>query len=202
MAVRDDIIAIPDERLRNGEIAADYLVFMDFLDAPKRWWTGWGDFEGEGHTWQGTGDIISVPALPSTLSDTAKSVTFTVQGATSEMMNLALNAQSRVKGRSVVVYQQFFDVSPSAAGVQPWSPLMPAFALWTGKMDLMPLSSRRDEGSNLISTISVTANGLFTNRNAGSSQRWSDSSQRELYGETDRGCERMSIYENYAPLWE
>ncbi|MCF7700556.1 hypothetical protein [Loktanella sp. M215] len=29
MTVRDDIIAIPDEKLRTAPIAADYLIFMD-----------------------------------------------------------------------------------------------------------------------------------------------------------------------------
>ena len=48
MAIRDDIIAIPDERLRNGNVSADYLVFMDILDAPQRWWTGWGTLRSGG----------------------------------------------------------------------------------------------------------------------------------------------------------
>ena len=41
MPIRDDLLAIPDAELRTGRIGQAALVFMDFRDTPRRWWTGW-----------------------------------------------------------------------------------------------------------------------------------------------------------------
>lgn len=194
MTVRDDILAVPNESLRSGKVAADYLVHMDFVDSPKRWWTGWGDVEIDGQIWQGIGDLISVPSLPATLSDAAPSVTFTLQGATTEMIALSRAARTRVKGQSVTVYQQFFETDY-------WTPLMPAFVVYKGKMDVLSFLSVRGDDGNLINTISVSAHGLFTNRNDAKSTRWSDVDQKALYGTSDTGCERMSIYTQYSPVF-
>lgn len=200
MTVRDEIIAIPDSKLRNANIAADYLIFMDFLDAPRRIWTGWGDLVAEGYTWQGVGDVIGVGEIPASNSATAESVTLTLQGATSEMQALARASNSRVQGRSIVIYQQFFDVTPDDETVQPWSPLMPAFAIYSGKMDRMSYSAERDTDASYLRTIELSTYGLFTNRNAPANGRWTDSDQQRRYP-GDLGCSRMPIYAGYSPVW-
>lgn len=200
MTTRDDIIAVPDDRLRNAQIAADYLIFMDFLDAPRRVWTGWGDLVTEGQTWQGIGDLISVSEIPASTSATAESVTLTLQGATSEMQALARASASRVRDRSIVIYQQFFDVTPDDEGVQPWSPLMPAFAVYTGKMDRTAYSAERGPDAEYKRTIKLTTYGLFSNRNAPPNGLWTDSDQQRRYP-GDLGCSRMPIYAGYSPVW-
>ncbi len=200
MAIRDDIIAVPDAKLRTGQIAADYLIFMDFVDAPRRVWTGWGNLETAGHTWQGVGDLIGVSAIPASNSATAESVTLTLQGATSEMQELARASKTRVQDRTIIIYKQFFDVTPDDAGVQPWSPLIPAFAEYTGKMDRMAYSAERDGDANYQRTIELTTYGLFTNRNAPANGRWTDADQQRRYP-GDKGCERMSLYAGYSPVW-
>ena len=144
MTIRDDILAIPDEKLRNGSIGADYLVFMDFLDAPKRWWTGWGNIESDGETWQGVGNLIGISDLPTAYGPSAERITLSLQGATQEMMTLTQEAASRVYGRELKVYQQFFDVLPRDATAQPWAQLGPAFAVFVGKMDRMTYFSSQE----------------------------------------------------------
>ncbi|MBU2359707.1 MAG: hypothetical protein KKB02_12370 [Alphaproteobacteria bacterium] len=200
MTVRDDIIAIPDEKLRNARIAADYLIFMDFLDAPRLVWTGWGTLITGGNTWQGIGDLISVSEIPASTSATAESVTLTLQGATSDMQELARAARTRVSDRTIIIYQQFFDVTPDDAGVQPWSPLMPAFAVYTGKMDRMAFSAERDGDATYQRTIELTTYNLFTNRNAAPNGLWTDSDQQRR-SPGDLGCSRMPIYQGYSPVW-
>ena len=201
MTVRDDIIAISNDKLRSARIAADYLIFMDFLDAPRRVWTGWGNLEAEGHTWQGVGDLIGVSEIPASTSATAESVTLTLQGATAEMQELARASKTRVQDRQIIIYQQFFDVTPDDTDVQPWSPLMPAFAVYSGKMDRMAYSAERDGDANYRRSIELTTYGLFTNRNAPANGRWTDSDQQRRYpGEL--GCSRMPIYaSSYSPTW-
>ena len=38
MTARADLLAITDERLRNGDIAEAVLCWMDFGSGAKRWW--------------------------------------------------------------------------------------------------------------------------------------------------------------------
>lgn len=200
MTVRDDIIAIPDDKLRNGTLAADYLVHMDFLTTPKRWWTGWGAIESGGETWQGIGNMISISGVPTSYGPSADQITLTLSGATQEMLLLSKEASSRVYGRDITIYQQFFDVAPQDATAQPWSPLGPAFVLYAGVMDQMTLKASRGEDDNVLRTIQLTAEGIFTNRNAPPNGRWSDADQNRRYP-GDEGCDRMHIYTSYSPTW-
>lgn len=200
MSIRDDLIAIPDAKLRRGNISADYLVHMDFADTPKRWWTGWGRLVTAGHEWIGIGSMITVADLPTSYRPSADQVTFTIEAATQEMMVLSQEAASRVYGRDVTVYQQFFDVASDDADVQPWSPLGPAFVLYSGTMDQMTFKAARDMEGQTSRVIELTAEGLFTNRNAPPNGRWTDSDQKRRYP-GDKGCDRMSIYTNYSPTW-
>ena len=63
MGAREDLLAIPDDVLRRGDIAQAVLVHMDFLDAPQRWWSGFGDLDAGGFRWQGLGDLIGVSEI-------------------------------------------------------------------------------------------------------------------------------------------
>jgi hypothetical protein len=200
VTIRDDILAIPDAKLRTGAISADYLVFMDFLDTPKRWWTGWGDIESGGYTWRGIGNMIGISDLPSSYSPSADQITMTLQSATQEMMTLSQEASTRVYGRDITVSHQFFDVAPDNAAAQPWTPLGPSFVLYAGRMDQMTFKASRDNDGNTTRSIELTAEGLFTNRNAPPNGRWSDADQKRRFP-ADEGCDRMHIYANYSPTW-
>ncbi|MDZ7906341.1 MAG: hypothetical protein U5N55_11625 [Cypionkella sp.] len=199
MTIRDDILAISDAELRRGNIAADYLVHMDFADTPKHWWTGWGEFQADDQKWQGIGDLIGISDLPQSYDITADQVTFTMQGVTAEMSLLARQAQGRVTGRPATVYHQFFIVTPDDDSVQPWSPLIPAFAVFKGKMDQMTFSASRSD-DQVMRSIELTAEGLFAIRNASPNGRWTDRDQQRRYP-GDLGCVRMGLYENYSPTW-
>lgn len=200
MTIRDDIIAIPDATLRTGNISADYLVHMDFLDTPKRWWTGWGKIRSGGYEWQGIGNMIGISDLSTSYGPSADQITLSLSGATQEMMTLTKEAKARVYRREITVYQQFFEVAPQDATAQPWSPLGPAFVVYTGRMDQMKFKSSRSNDGDATRSIELTAEGLFTNRNAPPNGRWSDADQKRRYPD-DKGCDRMHIYTNYSPTW-
>ena len=100
MGVRDDLLAIPDEVLRTGRIGQAALVWMDFAGGAKRWWTGFGDLETAGHTWQGLGDLIGISPIQTSYNLSAKPVTFTL-ACTPEMLALAINAAGSTEPEAV-----------------------------------------------------------------------------------------------------
>lgn len=199
MGAREDLLAIPDELLRSGRIGQAVLVFMDFLDAPKRWWTGFGDMEVGGHTWQGLGDLITISPISTTYQVSAEQVTFDV-AATPEMLALALNAKDRVRDRSVTVYLQLFamdGVEVEGEGIESGQPIGSPMALYSGTMQRMPWSAT---GSNQR-TIRIEAEGNFFRRNMAPRGRWTDADQKARYP-GDRGLERLPLYANgYNVRW-
>lgn len=201
MGAREDLLAIPDEVLRSGQIAQAVLVHMDFQGAPKRWWTGFGDLEVAGQTWQGLGDLISISPISSTYQVSAEQVTFEL-AATPEMLGLALAAKSRVRERAVTIYLQLFANARMAAFTAGGSemltgdPIGSPMALYSGLMMRMPWSA----SGSTERRIRLECEGLFFRRNAPPRGRWTDSDQKARYP-GDRGFERLPIYVNYETGW-
>lgn len=202
MGAREDLLAIPDEVLRSGRIGQAVLVHMDFLDAPKRWWTGFGDLSVNGQTWQGLGDLINVSPISSAYQVSAEQVTFEV-AATPEMLGLALAAKSRVRDRPVTVYLQLFAnvtmaaFTPGGGEIASGDPVGSPMALYSGTMQRMPWAA----SGPTQRTIRVECEGLFFRRNAAPRGRWTDSDQKARYP-GDRGLERLPLYANgYETKW-
>lgn len=201
MDARDDLLAIPDEVLRDGRIAQAVLVFMDFKDAPKRWWTGFGPLEVGGHTWEGLGDLVGVSEIESSYSLSAREVTFTI-AATPEMLGHALNAKNQVRDREVTVYLQLFanaqlaSFTPGGGEIMSGDPVGSPMSLFTGTMQRMPY-----EGQGTTKRrITLEAWGIWMRRNAAPRGRWTDSDQKARYP-GDRGLERLPLYVNYETGW-
>lgn len=195
MGARDDLLAIPDERLRNGDIAEAVLVFMDFGSGARRWWAGFGDLVHAGHTWLGLGDMIAIEGLTTDYQMSADAVTFTL-AATPEMMGLVVDARGLVLGRAVQVFSQLFDRVPDSAAQQPWQPMGSPMALFTGTMGPMTLSA---EGPT-ERTIALQCEGLWARRNAPPRGLWTDRDQQARHA-GDLGFERVAMYTNYTTQW-
>ncbi|MFG6081596.1 hypothetical protein ACEUZ9_002220 [Paracoccus litorisediminis] len=202
MGAREDLLAIPDELLRNGSIAQAVLVYMDFKDGPKRWWTGFGDLDVGGHRWEGIGDLIGMSPISASYTYSAQEMTFTV-AATPEMLGLALAAKARVRDRAVIVYQQLFAVeamagfTPAGTEVMSGQPIGSPGSLFSGTMQKMPWSASGPSQRSLT----VTAEGLFFRLNAPPRGRWTDADQKARYP-GDKGCERLPIYaKGYETRW-
>lgn len=199
MPARDDLIAIPDELLRNGNIGQAALVFMDFLNSPQRWWTGFGDLDVGGHRWRGLGDLISMSSIQTNYQVSAKKMSFEV-AATQEMLALALNAKARVRDRAVTVYLQMFamdDVEVAGSNILSGQPIGSPIALFNGTMQKMPWSA---DGPNQRK-ITIEAEGLFFRRNSPPRGRWTDADQKARYP-GDRGLERLPLYSSaYEARW-
>lgn len=194
MGAREDLLAIPDELLRNGDIAEAVLCWMDFASGAKRWWAGFGDLQHAGHLWQGTGDVISISDLTSDYQMSADPVTFSM-AATTEMIELLLNARAAVRGRRVIVYSQLFAVVPQDGG-QPWQTRGSPMALFTGTMGPMAFSAEATKSS----MVSLQCEGLWARRNAPPRGLWTDRDQQARYP-GDKGYERVALYTNYETRW-
>ena len=188
MGARDDLLAIPDEVLRNGQIGQAALVFMDFRDTPRRWWAGFGDLDAGGHRWQGLGDLIDISPIETAYDLSATQVTFSL-ACTPDLLALALDAKARVRDRAVTVSLQLFEMDTKQTLGSP-------FVLFSGTMMGMPWSATGPDQR----TLTVEAEGLFFRRNAPPRGRWTDSDQKARYP-GDRGLERLPIYVNHETWW-
>mgnify|MGYP006051513983 CR=1 FL=1 len=189
MGVREDLLAIPDDVLRSGQIGQAALVWMDFAGGAKRWWTGFGDLDAGGHRWQGVGDLISISPISTAYDLSAEPMTFTL-ACTPELLALAINAKARVRDRPVTVSLQLFDMDTKQVLGSP-------FVMFSGTMQRMPWKA----SGPTERTLTLEAEGLFFRRNAPPRGRWTDADQKARYP-GDRGFERMPIYANgYESRW-
>ena len=186
-----------DAYLAGRKVACSLLAFMDFVDAPRRWWMGFGTLKtNDDHEWQGLGELITIDGLEEDFGTAANAMTFTLSGVDPEIVTLARNASDRVKGRKVTVYLQFFDITPNDAGVQPWTPLDQPDAIKVGTMDQM----RYIADGPTSRTISVTAEGLWTGRNRPAFGLYTDRDQNARFA-GDRGLEQVSNLVSKTIRW-
>lgn len=164
------------------------LVFMDFVDAPRRWWPGFGDLVAGGQTWQGTGAMISMDGLEADYGTAANAMTFTLSGVDAEIVTLARNASDRVKGRRVYVYLQFFD--------EDWQTLDSPDVVKVGVMDQMRYIA---DGPSTRQVI-VTAEGLWSGRNRPAYGLYTDRDQNARFA-GDRGLEQIADLASKTVRW-
>lgn len=176
--------------LAKSTVCVSRLVFMDFVDAPRRWWVGFGALETGGHTWQGTGAMIAIDGIGAGIGTSADSVTFTLSGVDPEIVALAAQARARVKDRRVVVYEQFFDNDT-------WQPIDEPQVEYVGKMDRMRFLG---EGPGSASVV-VTAESLWTGRNRSPFSLLTDRDQNARFP-GDRGLERVAELVNKSIIWK
>lgn len=175
MTVPAEIDPLLDERT----LAASFLVFMDFVDTPRRFWLGFGDLVTGGHTWQGMGGLITIDGLEEDRGTAANAMTFTLSGVDPVHVTLAQQASTRVKGRRVYVYLQFFDVDTQ-------QPVGDPEVVKVATMDQMRYAAE-GLGSR---TITVTAEGLMAGRNQSPAALYTDRDQN-LRFPGDRGLEQV-----------
>lgn len=195
MGAREDLLAIPDEELRNGSIAEAVLCWMDFGSGAKRWWAGFGQLDHAGHTWLGIGDLFGISDLTTDYAISANAVTFSLT-ATPEMLALAKASKSQVKGRAVVVYSQLFSTLAQDPAVGPWQPKGSPMALFSGVMGPMT----REKNGPSDRRLSLQCEGIWTRRGAPPRGLLTDRDQQARHP-NDKGLERVAMYTDYKPRW-
>lgn len=190
------------------DIGSGLLVWMDFKDAPRRWWSGFGELRAGGHAWLGLGTLISVEGIEQQAGVTASEATFTLSGVDPEveailreseglgLVALAQRNSDRVVDRRVTVYSQFFHTSSTRGeGEQVHGNLDQPLAIWSGVM-----GSPRFSGDLTSKTITVPAETLWTDKNKPPFGLFTDRSQKGRYP-GDRGCERVASLTHKSLSW-
>lgn len=178
--------------LDKRSISADLLVFMDFAESPRRWWSGRGWLTAGGHTWQGLGELIAIDGLQASGDANADATTFTLSGVDAALVTMAQAASARVKGRLVRVYIQFFHTGEGAAIL---SNLDEPQVIWTGRMDQMRYVA---EGS--ARTIVLTAETRWTSRRRPPFGLLTDQDQKARFP-GDRGLEQVADLTKKQARW-
>jgi hypothetical protein len=169
-------------------VRAALLVFFDFEGDPKRVWAGPGIITAGGYTWDGLGEFGTIDGLEQAIGVVAPQTTFTLSGVSPDIVALARNQSDLVKGRDVTVYIQFFDEN--------WQPLDEMYAVWSGILDQMKYSAI----GPIQRTVTVTAEGLWTNRRRPVWGLYTDRDQNQRFP-GDRGLEQVSDLVNKTIHW-
>lgn len=179
------------------DIGCGLLVWMDFKDAPRRWWSGFGELRAGGETWLGLGTLISVDGIEQQSGTAATEATFTLSGVDAEIVAITQESTDRVVDRRVVVYLQFFHTSETRSGVgeQVHGNLDRPLAIWSGTM-----GSPRFSGDLTSKTIVVPAETLWADKNKPPFGLFTDRSQKGRYP-GDRGCERVASLTHKSLSW-
>lgn len=165
------------------------LVHFDFLGEPHRVWSGTGLLRAGGREWSGLGELGTIEGLESALGGIAPETTFTLSGVDPTLVLLALNSSDRVKGRSVTVFLQLFDLDSLETLDDP-------FAIYLGTMDVMKVSAT----GPTMRKVSVTAETLFARRALAPWEYLSDRDQNRLFP-GDRGLEMVPSMANKSVEW-
>lgn len=169
-------------------VRSSLLVFFDFEDEPKRLWPGNGPIMHGGYQWQGIGQLGSIDGLDQAYGSSAPQMTFTLSGVDAGIVTLAREASDRVFGRDVVVYIGFFD--------EAWQALDAPYAVNVGIMDQMRYGARGATDRS----VTVTAEGLWTNRRRPAFSLYTDRDQNARFP-GDRGLEQIPSLINKTARW-
>jgi hypothetical protein len=184
-------------KLANRKVRVAYLIKMEFVSKTVFLWSGFGDLFTGGQTWRGAGDLIQVSNLEQPAAAEASPATFTLSGASSELVTLALAETDEYPNRPITVYFQFFQ--GNEPGEAEWQTLDEPYAIWSGLMDTMTI--KRSEGEDgPVRSIALTAEGLFQDRSRPAYGAWSNSDQQARYL-GDLGCSRVSRLVNKTVKW-
>ena len=185
-----------DAKLDGRSIGCVRLVHADFLDAPQRWFSGVGVFEGGGHTWRGTGDFISVEGLDQPFGMDATAATFTLTGIDPTLVTLVRQASSRVRDRDITTYLQFFDLNPASGGPASWAPIGDPVGEWAGIMGQMTYLASGPTSR----VISLAAENVWTSIRKPPHGYYTPADQRGLFP-TDKGLDFIPALVDKTVLW-
>lgn len=158
------------------------LMLAEFRSAPLRLWMGFGLLEAGGHTWRGSGDLITISEIDFAPKAFAAPFTVTLSGLPEDAFDLYtqmfLSDAREYRGRRITFFFQYFDESWGAVG----SPE----AVLSGLMDIPKMSG--EIGSR---SVSIQCESPFVTRRRPRYSTYSHQDQQARSG-GDRGFE-------YAP---
>lgn len=140
------------EMASGNAVSVTRLFEFEFQSSTQRFWDGLNYLEtGDGRRWQGAGKLISVSGLEYAENMAAQPASFSLSGATPELLAVAINADTEIKNRPCAVYLQFLSAK--------YTPLDDPIAIWVGRMDTLSF-----KGNLNNQTLTLNAETLFVER--------------------------------------
>lgn len=170
-----------------NRVSVATLYEFKFASSTRRFWNGLGYLTAGGEEWQGAGKIISISSMEQARGMTAPQASFTLTGASDDLIAFAANSEAEVKGYPCAVYLQFLG--------GPFQTLDDPIAIWTGVMDLMSFRAGVRNQS-----ITLTAESLFDRRARAPFGYMTDTDQ-QMRWPGDRGMEFMALLINKTVKW-
>lgn len=162
-----------------------FFVELDFLSAPVRLWTGLGQFEWDGKTWTGAGDLLGFDEIEEASDGSATTVTLTVSGIPSNLTGPIY--QDQWQGRSAYIWFGLLDSSGSIVE----EPIM----LRQGVMDTL---NDADDGKSATFSLAIQTEALDQGNNR--SWRLTNEIQQEFFP-GDKGLEYTVALQKVPLRW-
>lgn len=141
----------------------------------------------DGQKWIASGKLISASGLEQSRGMTAPQATFTLEGATDDMVNWAANAETEITNRPCSVFAQFL--------TSRYEPLDMPISVWSGVMDTMNVNAGVKN-----QVISLSAEQLFVARIRALYGFMTDQDQQARWP-GDLGLEFMPQLRNKKTKW-
>jgi len=189
-----NIIDIPDEVLRRGDVGCTILCQMDFTTNPQNWWLGYGPLTVGGIDYQGTGDVIKISSMVLTYGMSAGMVRFDIPNASAEMVARCDGQATEVNNRRCQVLYQLFstvEVDGDHHGRLIGGPI----SMFVGRMKDM-----RSTSSSESRNIELEAYGKMSKQGKPPYGRWTDADQRARYP-GDTGLALLASLKDKAITW-
>ena len=178
-----DLTAAVETIVDSAEVQPFLLFEGEFVSGYVRAWSGMGDLSWNSQTWTGTGTLLSISNIEETSDGSARGVTATLSGLSSDLISLAL-ADVR-QGASGKVWLGFLD-----NGVVD-DPVL----LFEGRLDIPAIQEDGD-----TSSISISYESRLIDLERSRETRYTNEGQQALYA-GDLGCEYVAALQDKQINW-
>jgi len=152
-----------------------YLVEMDFVDSPVRFWSGNGTLSYDGKSWQGVGALGSIQPLEETKGSVAKRIELSLVGQGTGLYSAAMADSRQMQGQSVTITGAWMDEISTSGTV------LFAYELKKAIMDTMRVEDVIGVGETNGIRITITAVDELVDMGRPSTVYYSDANQKKLY---------------------
>jgi len=162
-----DVTGAVSTASQSAEIAAEYLVELDFSSGFVRAWSGIGTLSWNGHDWAGVGALGSIGVIAEEEGIVATGVTLSLAVTDTALLSTALT--EHYQGRAASVWLALFDTSSLSVIADP-------VKVFAGIMDNMQVGDAGKSGR-----ITVNAESYLRRLDRAEEQRRTDMNQQERY---------------------
>ena len=173
------------EAVTAGTVRPVILIIAEFDSETLRFWNGYGDFDYDGETYTGTGNLLGVSEITETQNTEARGVKFTLSGLPSSLISTAL--QEDYQDRPI---KQIFAPLDYNNNV-----IAEPFTFFSGKTDVMNL----DEGGQ-SSSIEMSAESDLITLLRVNERRHTPEDQKLKYS-TDTFFDNVASLQSQSILW-